>query len=114
MADTQMVRCAGCGAVNRVPVEKIDMGPVCGRCKEGLPVKQTFKVTDATFGTDVEESALPVLVDMWAEWCGPCRVVGPVLEQIAKEMAGKIRIAKLNVDENPVTSRRFGIRKIPA
>jgi thioredoxin len=71
-------------------------------------------VTDANFSAEVEHSPLPVLLDMWAPWCGPCRVVAPVVDQLALEMAGRIRVGKLNVDENPVTAERFQIRGIPA
>jgi thioredoxin len=71
-------------------------------------------VTDANFSAEVERSPLPVLLDMWAPWCGPCRVVTPLVDQLALEMAGRIRVGKLNVDENPVTAERFQIRGIPA
>jgi thioredoxin 1 len=70
-------------------------------------------VTDATFEAEVLQATLPVLVDYWAEWCGPCRMIAPILEEVAKEYAGRLNIAKLNVDENQQTPQKFGIRGIP-
>jgi thioredoxin 2 len=117
MSQALLVRCGNCGAENRVPEEKLKQGlePVCGRCKAPLSVEQKpIIVTDASFAAEVERSAAPILVDMWAPWCGPCLMLAPVIEQLAAEMAGRVRVAKLNVDENPVTAGRFNVRGIPA
>ena len=111
--------CPKCGTKNRVDesVARTHQ-PICGKCGANLNVDSDGKpqvVTDDTFARDVIDasSTLPVLVDAWAEWCGPCRMLAPVLDQLAAESNGRYKIAKLNVDENPRTSQQFGIRSIP-
>ena len=74
----------------------------------------TVAVTDATFDQEVKKSDVPVVVDFWAEWCGPCKQIGPALEELSKEMAGKIKIAKVDVDQNPNAAAAMGVRGIPA
>ena len=117
MTDILTIRCLSCGATNRVPKDKLAEGrkPKCGRCKQPLPeiAAAPLVVTDATFAAEVERSPLPVLVDAWAAWCGPCRTIAPAIDELAIELAGKVRVAKLNVDENPATASRFDIRSIP-
>jgi thioredoxin 2 len=102
--------------MNRLPTDQLEQGKtaVCGRCKTPLPAASApVTVTDATFDDDVERSPVPVLVDMWAPWCGPCRMVAPTIEELAAEFAGRVRVAKMNVDDNPATSSRYGVRSIP-
>ncbi len=73
----------------------------------------TQKATDSTFEQEVLKSDTPVLVDFWAEWCGPCKLIGPSLEQISDEMAGKVKVVKVNIDENPLSPSKYGVRSIP-
>jgi thioredoxin 2 len=115
----QLVRCPSCGALNRVSDEsRRQHGTVvCGRCKTALGTTAAqlhpVVVTDASFAGEVEQSPLPVLLDLWAPWCGPCRMVAPVMEELARELAGRVKVAKLNVDDNPRTAARYGVQSIP-
>jgi thioredoxin 1 len=82
-------------------------------CKKGKIMASLDHTTDKNFGQDVLQSSVPVIVDFWAEWCGPCRMIAPVLEEVAKEMGVKVKILKLNIDENQTTPAQFGVRSIP-
>jgi thioredoxin 2 len=119
MSETELIRCPSCGATNRVSQEAKEkiaggLAPVCGRCKAPLSAdNRPVTVTDATFSAEVEHSPLPVVLDLWAAWCGPCRMIAPVIDELASQMAGRVRFAKLNVDENRRTASRFDARSIP-
>ncbi|HWN08356.1 MAG TPA: thioredoxin [Pyrinomonadaceae bacterium] len=116
----QVVVCNKCGSKNRVdPASAAGQIAKCGRC--GTPLEVDSKapgnipliVRDDTFSKDVLQTRGTVLLDCWAPWCGPCRIVGPIMEQLAAESNGRYRIAKLNVDENPRTASQFQIQSIP-
>ena len=105
-----IVTCLACGTKNRVGDPPAGSLPSCGRCGATLP--WLTNGSDATFEHDIA-APVTVLVDLWAPWCGPCRMVGPVLEELSRELVGRLKVVKLNVDENPVVSERYQVRSIP-
>jgi thioredoxin 2 len=110
ITSSEIVTCSVCGKKNRVPAAANGV-PQCGNCHSKLP--WIAEAGDSTYRDVVEESAVPVLVDLWAPWCGPCHLVSPALEQLAQDFAGRIKLVKINVDESPSISQRFGVQGIP-
>lgn len=109
-SEGSIVSCPKCGRRNRVPAAASGL-PSCASCKEPLP--WIVDAGDESFQRVVVDSKVPVLLDLWAPWCGPCRMVSPVLEKLAARYAGRIKLVKINVDEAPATQRRFGVQGIP-
>ena len=108
--ETGIVECPQCGQKNRVPASGTGK-PRCAQCQHWLP--WIVDADDSDYGAVVEKSPVPVLVDLWAPWCGPCRTVSPALEQLAAERAGQLKLVKVNVDKAPQISARFEVQAVP-
>jgi thioredoxin 2 len=105
-----LIKCPNCGRTNRVPAAAAGT-PRCGNCHQPLP--WIVDAADDTFAEIADAASVPVLVDLWAPWCGPCRMVSPALAQLAAEKAGQLKLVKVNVDESPKLQARFGAQSIP-
>jgi thioredoxin 2 len=112
-ADSTLVACPQCHAVVRVPAARASEHPHCARCKSELFTGHPVALDAQSFPVHTERSNVPVLVDFWAEWCGPCRMMSPVLDKLAEQRATTLQVGKVNTDEQPEIAARFNIRSIP-
>ena len=111
------VSCAKCGTKNRIPQNRVKDSPICGKCKQPLDVgnfpSTPVDISDQSFDEEVFTFSGPVLVDCWAEWCVPCKMIDPIVKEIASEKSGILKVGKLNVDESQNTAQKLGITSIP-
>jgi thioredoxin 2 len=113
VSESVRVICHHCATTNRVPVARLGESPKCGGCKEALLSGHPFELSKASFDRQIVTTELPLVIDFWAPWCGPCRMMAPAYEQAAARLAPGVRLAKLNTEDEPEIAARFGIRGIP-
>ncbi len=110
---TATVACPFCGTLNRVNLERVADRPKCGQCGKPIWLDRPVAVTEASFDAMVNDTTVPVLVDFYADWCGPCKIMAPLLDDVAHRRAGQLLVLKLDTDKNPAVQARFGVRGIP-
>jgi len=113
MSDSKHVVCSSCLATNRVPEHKLASGGVCGKCGKPLFNKKPVELTSSNFNKIIANNELPVMVDFWAPWCGPCKMMAPVFEQAAQQLEPNMLLARLNTENEQSIAARYGIRSIP-
>ncbi len=107
------IACPFCETLNRVDLARLEQHPKCGSCGKPILLDRPIAVSDADFAQVTADTTVPVLVDFYADWCGPCKIMAPLLDDVARRRAGEMLVVKLDTDRNPVTGQRFGIRGIP-
>ncbi|NNK34000.1 MAG: thioredoxin TrxC [Xanthomonadales bacterium] len=113
MTATKLIVCPACHAVNRVPEGRLGEAPKCGKCRAALFDGRPLALTTASFQRHAERSDLPLVVDFWADWCGPCKMMAPAFEQAARQLSPAVRAAKVDTEAEPALAAQFGIRSIP-
>jgi len=113
MADSLHIVCPHCETVNRIPATRLDATPRCGQCHQALFTGDVLELTHANFARYIERNDVPVVVDFWAPWCGPCRVMAPQFAEVVAELEPRARLAKVNTDAEPSLANQFNIRSIP-
>lgn len=113
MADSLHIVCPHCETVNRIPTTRLDAAPRCGQCHQSLFTGDVLELTHANFARYIERNDVPVVVDFWAPWCGPCRVMAPQFAEAVAELEPRARLAKVNTDAEPSLANQFNIRSIP-